>query len=167
MPGAHFILLSLADRQHAYDRSPMRADDFRPLDPEIAARWASYPEPGDGFVHTAGIAVEELRTDYARMTMPFRDGNKQMFGLMHGGAVAALIDTVVVPAVGTGTPEGHIWSTIELHVQYHRPLRSDAVAEGWVVKRGGSIVFTRVEVVDAEGRLVASGSATYAVSKLP
>lgn len=126
----------------------------------------NFPDVGEGFAHTVGISMEELRTDYARMSLPYREGNKQAFGLMHGGAVAALIDTVVVPVIGMGTPEGHIWSTIELHVQYHRPLRSDGVAEGWVVKRGRSVVFTRAEVVDAEGRLVASGSATYAVSEM-
>lgn len=146
----------------------MRADDFPPLDPDVAARWSSFPhwEGKTYFVNIAGLEVEELRTDYARMTMPFRESNLQAAGLMHGGAIATLIDTVVVPAIGTGLPEGSLWSTIELHVQYHRPLLSDAVAEGWVVKRGKSIIFTRAEVADTEGRVVAAGTATY-MAKLP
>ncbi|MDW3177305.1 MAG: PaaI family thioesterase [Acidimicrobiia bacterium] len=146
----------------------MRAEDFPPLDSEVAERWAFFPhwEGKTYFVNIAGLEVEELRTDYARMTMPFRESNLQAAGLVHGGAIATLIDTVVVPSIGTGLPEGSLWSTIELHVQYHRPLLSDAVAEGWVVKRGRSVIFTRAEVVDADGELVAVGTATYMV-KLP
>ena len=143
----------------------MRADGFAPLDDETAERWSFFPhwEERTYFVNIVGLEVEELRTDYARMTMPFREGNLQAAGLMHGGAIATMIDTVVVPAIGMGLPEGSLWSTIELHVQFHRPLLSDAVAEGWIVRRGKSVVFTRAEVFDAEGRLVASGTATYMV----
>lgn len=142
-----------------------RAEDFAPLDEETAQRWAFFPhwENKTYFVNVAGLEMDELRMDYARMRMPFREENLQAAGLVHGGAVATLIDTVVVPAIGVGLPEGSLWSTIELHVQYHRPLTSDAVAEGWIVKRGRSIVFTRVEVHDADGRHVASGTATYMV----
>lgn len=143
----------------------MRADDFPPLPPDIADTWSFFPhwEGKTYFVNIAGLEVEELRTDYARMTMPFQESNLQAAGLMHGGAIATLIDTVVVPAIGTGLPSGSLWSTIELHVQYHRPLLSNAVAEGWIVKRGKSVVFTRAEVTDAEGRLAAVGTATYMV----
>lgn len=142
-----------------------RADQYEPLGSTVAEAWAHFPhwEGKTYFVNIVGLEVEELRTDYARMTMPFREENLQAAGLMHGGAIATLIDTVVVPAIGAGLPEGSLWSTIELHVQYHRPLLSDAVAEGWVTKRGRSIVFTQAEVKDAEGRVVATGTATYSV----
>lgn len=82
----------------------MRADDFAPLDPETARRWAFFPhwEGKTYFVNIAGLEVEELRRDYARMTMPYRESNLQAADLVHGGAIATLIDTVVVPAIGTG-----------------------------------------------------------------
>lgn len=139
------------------------AEQFEPLPKEVAEAWTFFPHwEGKTFlVNVLGLEVEELRTDYARMTMPYKEENLQAAGLMHGGAIASLIDTVVVPAIGTGLPSGALWSTIELHVQYHRPLVSDAVAEGWVVKRGKNIVFTRGEVYDADGKHVASGTATY------
>lgn len=145
-----------------------RADQFPALAPEVAERWAYFPHWEDTtyFVNIVGLETEELRTDYARMSMPFREENLQAAGLVHGGAIATLIDTVVVPAIGTGLPEGSLWSTIELHTQFHRPLTTDAVAEGWIVKRGKSVVFTRAEVHDANGDHVASGTATYVV-KLP
>lgn len=97
------------------------------------------------------------------MTLEYRDENLQPAGVVHGGAIASLIDTVVVPPIGSGYPEDALWSTIELHVQYLRPLTTDAHAEGWVTRRGRSVIFTRAEVTDADGQLVATGTATYAV----
>lgn len=137
--------------------------DFAPLPPEMAEAWAYFPhwEGRTYFVNVVGLEVDELRTDYARMSLPYREENLQAAGLIHGGVIATLIDTVVVPPIGTGLPGGSLWSTIELHVQYHRPLVTGAVAEGWVVKRGRSITFTRAEVYDVDGNHVASGTATY------
>lgn len=145
-----------------------RAENFPPLAPNVAEEWAFFPhwEGKTYFVNIVGLETEELRTDYARMAMPYREENLQAAGIVHGGAIATLIDTVVVPAIGTGLPDGSLWSTIELHTQYHRPLTTDAVAEGWVVKKGKSVVFTRAEVVDANGKHIASGTATYMV-KVP
>jgi len=148
--------------------TPLYAHNFEPLSADQAENWAFFPhwEGKTYLVNLLGMEVEELRTDYARMIMPYQEENLQAAGLIHGGAIASLIDTVVVPAIGVPLPEGSLWSTIELHIQYHRPLTTDAVAEGWVVKRGKSIVFTRGEVYDAAGKHVASGTATY-VTKVP
>lgn len=145
-----------------------RAQQYEPLPADIADEWAYFPhwEGKRYFVNLVGIEVEELRTDYARMSMPFKEENLQAAEIMHGGVIATLIDTVVVPVIGTGLPHGCLWSTIELHVLYHRPLVSDAIAEGWVVKRGKSVVFTQGEVFDNQGRLIASGTATYMI-KMP
>lgn len=142
-----------------------RAEEFEPLPAAVAEAWAFFPHwPGETyFVNVVGMEVEELRTDYARMHMAYRKENLQAAGLIHGGAIASLIDTVVVPAIGTGLPTGSLWSTIELHTQFHRPLTGDAIAEGWIVKRGKSVVFTRAEVTNEQGVLVASGTATYMV----
>ena len=86
--------------------------------------------------------------------------------MAHGGAIAALIDTVVVPAVGAAYPPGTAMSTISLEVQYLGPVvDTDAVAEGWVVRRGRSIVFCRAEVRIGDGVHVATASAIYKVSR--
>jgi len=72
---------------------------------------------------------------------------------------------VVVPAVGTAYPTGTSFSTISLNVQYLGPVVDvDAVAEGWVERRGRSIVFCRAEVRVGEGDLVATASLVYKVS---
>ena len=145
-----------------------RAAGFDPLAPEIAKRWSNFLAWDDRmyFPQLIGLEVEELRMDYARLRLPWREENTQPAGIIHGGAIATIIDSVVVPAIGVAYDGDMAYSTIDLAVQYLRPLASDAVGEGWVVKRGRSIVFTQAEVFDDQGRTVALGTATYAVKKL-
>jgi acyl-coenzyme A thioesterase PaaI-like protein len=72
-----------------------------------------------------------------------------------------------VPAIGSAYDEHTGYSTIELHVQFLNAMRQeDAVAEGWIVKRGRSIVFCEAEVIGAQsGRVIAKGQMTYAVKE--
>jgi uncharacterized protein (TIGR00369 family) len=84
---------------------------------------------------------------------------------MHGGAIASLIDTTVVPAVGWNVEGGNNFVTISMDVQYLSAVKDeDAVCEGWIEKRGRSICFCRAEVRGAEsGRLCATANLVYKV----
>lgn len=144
----------------------MRADDFAPLEPDKAEAWGNFLNWGNDvtyFPNRVGLELEEVKTDYCRVRLPFDPENLQPAGVVHGGAIATILDTVVVPAIGSGLDPDAGFSTIELHVQYMRALTGDAVAEGWVTKRGRKVVFTRAEVTDTDGRIVAAGTATYAI----
>ena len=84
---------------------------------------------------------------------------------MHGGALATLIDTVVVPAIGSAYDDRRVLLTIDMHVAYLGGVaREDAIAEGWVEKRGRSMVFCRVEVRSSSGVLASTASLVYKVS---
>jgi uncharacterized protein (TIGR00369 family) len=98
------------------------------------------------------------------MRLPWRPELNQPQGLRHGGAIASLIDTVVVPAIGTAYEDPRLFSTIEMSVRYLGPVRSeDLVAEGWVTRRGRRVVFCDVEVRTASAVKVATGSLIYIV----
>jgi acyl-coenzyme A thioesterase PaaI-like protein len=84
---------------HASDLAP-RAERFTPLPADRQERFASFaPGRPEYFPGVVGIQLEEVRLDYARMRLPFRSQLNQPAGVMHGGAIATLIDTVVVPAL--------------------------------------------------------------------
>ena len=152
------------------DVTGSRAERFEPLDEATTARWLGFGESGETtFPMLVGIRVEEVRRDYCRMRLPFRDELLQAAGFVHGGVFATLLDHVVVPAVGAELPEGTAYSTVDLHVQYLRGIvadrAEDALAEGWVVRRGRRTVFCESEVVGAtSGDLLARSVLTYAVS---
>lgn len=143
------------------------ADRFAPLSPARAARWKGFttmPDGGHTFPGFIGMVFEEVRTDYARLRLPYRPELDQPAGMVHGGAVATLIDTAVVPAIGSVFDEPRILLTVDMHVQYLAPLvKEDAIAEAWIEKRGRSIVFCRVEVRTPTGTLAATGTLVYKV----
>ena len=142
------------------------ADRFAPLPRENAERWAHFPtwDQPTNFAMHLGFVVEEIRQDYARLRLPARQEMNQPAGIMHGGAIASLIDTTVVPAVGWSAG-GNSFVTISMDVQYMSALAGeDAVCEGWIEKRGKSIAFCRAEVRGADsGKLCATASLVYKV----
>jgi uncharacterized protein (TIGR00369 family) len=144
-----------------------RADQFAPLDPASQERWLKFGKWDRVFFPgLVGLEVEEVRRDYCRMRLPFRPELEQPAGVVHGGAIATILDSVVVPAVGSAYPADHRYSTVDMSVQYLAALvQEDAVAEGWVVKRGRTIVFCEAELVGArKGNLIARSLLTYHVS---
>jgi uncharacterized protein (TIGR00369 family) len=152
---------------------PSRAAQYDELDEETRERWLTFGkerEHGRGFfAQHIGLLVEEVRRDYCRMRMVFRPELLQGGGVMHGGAIASLLDSVLVPAIGATLPEGSRYATVDLHVQFMEALlEDDAVAEGWVVRRGRRVVFGQAEARAATtGRLIATSVLTYNVSPPP
>ena len=144
-----------------------RAQGFAPLADGLADRWAKFGNwDRVYFPRLVGLQIEELRVDYCRMRMPFRDELEQPAGVVHGGAIATLLDSVVVPAVGSAYGADARMSTVDMHVQYLSALiKDDAIAEGWIVRRGRTTVFCESEVIAATtGKIVARSILTYNVS---
>jgi uncharacterized protein (TIGR00369 family) len=144
-----------------------RADRFSPLDPDAAARWTFFDDPTRGlYPNLLGLVVEEIRVDYCRMRLPFKPSLLQAGGVVHGGAIASLLDSAVVPAIGGSLPPGARYSTVDQHVQYIAALvDDDAVAEGWVIRRGRRTVFCESEAIAAStGQLIARSLLTYNVA---
>jgi uncharacterized protein (TIGR00369 family) len=157
----------VAQNKEPVDLAPHR-ERFAALPPEKADRFAGFaPGRPEFFPGLVGIQLEEVRTDYARMRLPFRPGLRQPAGVVHGGALATLIDTVVVPAIASGYDEPHRYLTIDMQIQYMSAVvEEDAVAEGWITKRGRSTVFCRAEILTAKAGLVAAGTLVYKVGRI-
>jgi uncharacterized protein (TIGR00369 family) len=145
---------------------PTRADQFEPLPPERADLWRNFLSwPGRTFFpNIVGLQLEEIRSDYARIRLPYRDELQQPAGVVHGGAIATLIDTVVVPAVASAFDAVPRMLTLNMNVQYlGAVVGEDAVAEGWITRRGRSTVFCRAEVLTESGGVAATGDLVYTV----
>ncbi len=149
----------------------LRADQFAPLTPARAARWSRFGTwETPFFPQLVGLVLEELRTDYARMRLPYRPELLQPAGVIHGGAIATLVDTVVVPAVGSGYDEPRALFTIDLQLRFLAPIPPgrDAIGEGWITKRGRSTVFCDAHVwADGDDEPAATATLVYKVSNRP
>ncbi|MBT9173716.1 MAG: putative esterase [Syntrophomonadaceae bacterium] len=111
-----------------------------------------------------GMKIERAAAGSARLFMLCGNKLLQLFGQMHGGALASLIDSSVAVALSlTLSPEERA-TTVELKVNYLEPVRAGKIyAESKIVKRGKSIIVGTTEVTDQDGRLVAIGTVTYMV----
>ena len=143
------------------------ADDFDELPAEQAKRWDRYGSwDEDYFPSHVGLELVENRLDYCRMRLAHRPFHHQAAGFVHGGVIATLLDTVCVPAVGSGYSDQRAFSTIELTVQFLAAATDEAlVAEGWVERRGNSLVFCRARVATEDGRDIATSSSVFRVAR--
>ena len=144
-----------------------RAFLHEPLSGTRAMRWGNFGSwKGRYFPDVVGLIFEEVRVDYARIRLPFRSELNQPAGLIHGGAIATLIDTVVVPALFSTYDDMPFVATIDLQIRYLNAAKeTDLVAEGWVTRRGSSVCFCQAEVRRAvDDAVVAEGWLVYKVS---
>lgn len=84
-------------------------------------------------------------------------------GLVHGGLVATLLDSVTGCAVHTLLPVGVGYATSDLQVRYLKPVRGGTGpirATGTVLSPGRRTATAVGEVHDATGRLVAHATST-------
>lgn len=87
-------------------------------------------------------------------------------GVVHGGLVCTLLDTVAGCAVHTTLSAGTGYTSVEIKVSYLRAVHATSgplVATGWVVKRGHRVCFAEGSVADAAGKTVATASSTLLV----
>jgi len=140
-------------------------ESFEPVAPEVAALWRNFGKWEQPlFPQLVGLELEEIRLDYCRMRLPYRDELNQPAGVVHGGAIATLIDTVVVPAVASAYDRIPMMLTLNMTVQYLGAIvGEDAVADGWLTRRGRSVAFCEALVRTASGKVAATGQLTYTV----
>jgi uncharacterized protein (TIGR00369 family) len=87
-------------------------------------------------------------------------------GMVHGGLVCTLLDTVIGCAVHSTLPAGVAYTSIELKVNYLRAVHADRgqlTARGWVTKPGRRVAFAEGAVYDGDGKLLATGSGSCLV----
>ena len=87
-------------------------------------------------------------------------------GVVHGGLVCTLADTVAACAVHSTLPAGLAYTSIDLNVSYIRPVTRDSGtlrATGTVVKPGRRVAFSRAEILDGQGKVVATATSSCLV----
>ena len=87
-------------------------------------------------------------------------------GMVHGGYVCTLADTVAACAVHTTLEAGTIYTSIDLNVSYTRKVTRDSGtlrAVGTVVKPGRRVAFCRADIFDGAGKVVATATSSCLV----
>ena len=84
-------------------------------------------------------------------------------GTVHGGVMATLLDSALGCVVQSMLPVGISYTTVELKVNYLRPITvktGTVYCEGKIIYVGGRIATAEGRLTDAEGKLYAHGTTT-------
>jgi 1,4-dihydroxy-2-naphthoyl-CoA hydrolase len=107
-----------------------------------------------------GIRITDYDPDRLVATMPVA-GNEQPFGLLHGGAICTLVETVGSIAGAIGAGPGKRVVGIELNASYLRAATSGVVtAVCTPVRRGRTLSTFLIDITDDQGRPTATARLT-------
>lgn len=84
-------------------------------------------------------------------------------GTVHGGVMATLLDSAMGCVVQSMLPAGTSYTTLELKVNYLRPITSKTgivYCEGKIIHVGGRVATAEGRLTGADGKLYAHGTTT-------
>jgi len=118
------------------------------------------------FYKLLSMKIEDVRKDYARLSIEIDRKHIQFLGTVHGGVVATLADSAAAWAIyGSDDLEGRP-VTVEMKINFLKPVKSGKiVAEARNIHRGSRIFVSDVDVKDGEGDSIARSLVTYYLLK--
>ena len=110
-----------------------------------------------------GIEMIEISSERLVARMPVA-GNTQVYGMLHGGATAALCETIASHGTAVFAGLDKVVTGVELSVNHIRAVREGSVtATGVPLHLGRTTAVWVMKVHDDEGRLVAASRLTLAI----
>jgi acyl-CoA thioesterase len=108
------------------------------------------------------MKIEEVKDNYARLTMNLENKHLQFLKTVHGGAIASLADSAAAWATVGAASLRAAPVTVEMKINFLAPVQSGRLtAEARIVHKGKTISLSDVEVRDGKERLVAKSLVTY------
>jgi uncharacterized protein (TIGR00369 family) len=109
-----------------------------------------------------GLQLGEVRQGEVSIHLDIRDELKQNQGVVHGGAIASLIDTASAFAVLTQIDPAERVTTTDLTIHYLRPaITGRMVATARIIRGGRRLFVLSVDVHDSAAALIATAVTTY------
>jgi len=120
---------------------------------------AGYADLG-GLIDRLHMTVTHVSAESASATMPV-EGNTQPYGLLHGGASAALAETVGSLAGAAHAGPGRIAVGIDLSITHHRAVTRGFVrAEATALRLGKTIVTYEIAIFNEQDERIATARLT-------
>ena len=122
----------------------------------VRAAFGSVP-----YARLLGLELCETESGQTAVCLDVRDELKQNHGVVHGGAIASLLDTASAFAILAVIEQNERVTTTDLTIQYLRPVTSGRmVAQATVVRAGRSRFVVRVDLQN-DGALAATAITGY------
>lgn len=130
---------------------------------EYMRKLAAGELPQSGMALLIGFELVEVSEGYAVISVTPDERHYNGLGIAHGGLAATLLDSATGCAINTMMPAGRIFTTLEMKINYVRPITIEAGevrCEARVIHAGGRVATAEGQVLGTDGKLYAHGTAT-------
>jgi uncharacterized protein (TIGR00369 family) len=110
-----------------------------------------------------GFRLQRVDSGHAVFELEPAEYHYNPIGMVHGGVASTVLDSAMGCAVHSTLPAGTGYSTVELKVNFIRPLSTRTGTlrcEASVIHTGGRIATAEGKLVDKDGKLYAQGTTT-------
>lgn len=108
-----------------------------------------------------GFMLTSIKPGEAVIEFEARERHANPMGTLHGGILCDIADAAMGMAYASTLAEGETFTTLELKINFLKPVwKGKLLATGRVVKGGRTVGLVECDVVDDERRLVARAMAT-------
>ena len=114
-----------------------------------------------------GLEVEQVSEGLVTFAFEPAEFHYNPLGTVHGGILTTVLDSAMGCAVHSRLRAGLTYTTLELKVNFLRPVRvttGRVRGEGKVVHLGGRVATAEAHLVDADGGLYAHSTSTCLIS---
>ncbi len=136
---------------------------MRKLNPDYVKAVTAMANESPYFRHL-GMVVAELGVGEALVEIRSQTIHHQIFGNVHGGVIASLVDTAIFWCFFAELDESVGITTVDLKVNYLAPVAGGKLsARGRRIRLGRTLGLGETEVFNGDGRLVAHGTSSVIV----
>jgi uncharacterized protein (TIGR00369 family) len=108
-----------------------------------------------------GFVLKAIEPGRAVFAMKIDERHHNPMGTLHGGIYCDLADAAMGYAYAATLEKGETFTTVELKINFFRPVRrGNLIAEAKVVKAGSTLGYVECDVKDSNGKLLAKAAST-------
>lgn len=116
------------------------------------------------FADLVGFEVATVGPGRAEARLTVGPDHLNPHGVVHGAVLFALVDTAMGGAASSVLEPGQRPVTIEIQLRFLRPVLAGSLrCEATVLKPGRRVVHLEARVIGDDGKVVATGSGSFAV----
>lgn len=138
-------------------------DQMTPSGMDYFRKMASGEIPRTPMGDLLGLRLVEVDEGRVVFTAQATAAHNNTTGYAHGGFTATLLDSALGCAINTLAQDGKVYTTLELKINYMRPITADVGplrCEAKALHVGKRVGMAEGRVVDSRGKLYAHGTTT-------
>jgi uncharacterized protein (TIGR00369 family) len=117
------------------------------------------PPPPIGLL--LGFVLKVIDPGRAVFEMEADERHHNPMGTLHGGVYCDVADAAMGYAYASTLAEGETFTTVELKINFFRPVRKGKLtAEARVIRAGSNLGYVECDARDGEGKLLARAAST-------